>query len=156
MKAVRPILILFACCLMPGCSVDNSQAKFEPLDKPGVEDSLERYKGKVVLVDFWATWCGPCRMISSKVEDLYLKYKDKGLVVLAITDEDRATVEAYARNRTATYPIVIDAEGKSNQLFKVTALPTLVLVGKNGSVIKKVVGAAPNLNMFDKAISESL
>jgi peroxiredoxin/outer membrane lipoprotein-sorting protein len=97
--------------------------------------SLASYKGKVVLLDFWATWCRPCRIEMPRVEKLYQELKPKGLVVFGVNfAEDPATVKAFLAQNPYTIPILLDTKGEVGTSYGADAIPTLVVIGKDGKV----------------------
>jgi peroxiredoxin/outer membrane lipoprotein-sorting protein len=97
--------------------------------------SLASYKGKVVLLDFWATWCRPCRIEMPRVEALYKEFKAKGLVVFGVNyAEDIATVKGFLARNPYTMPILLDQKGEAGQLYQADAIPTLVVIGKDGKI----------------------
>jgi len=97
--------------------------------------SLASYKGKVVLLDFWATWCRPCRIEMPRVEALYKEFKTKGLVVFGVNfAEDIATVKAFLAKNPYTMPILLDTKGEAGRLYQADAIPTLVVIGKDGKI----------------------
>jgi peroxiredoxin/outer membrane lipoprotein-sorting protein len=97
--------------------------------------SLASYKGRVVLLDFWATWCRPCRIEMPRVEALYKEFKAKGLVVFGVNvAEDLATVKGFLAQTPYTMPILLDLKRNASQLYQADAIPTLVVIGKDGKI----------------------
>lgn len=109
----------------------------------GATYSLESLKGKPVLLDFWATWCGPCRQSMPVLEKLHLAYKDQGLVVLAVnTGEDRATVAEFLKKSPVPYASALSGDSGIMQAYEVSAFPTFVMIGRDGKVVAHEVGYA--------------
>ena len=103
--------------------------------------SLASYKGKVVLLDFWATWCRPCRIEMPRVEALYKEFKARGLVVFGIDyAEDPATVKAFLAKNPYTIPILLDVKGDAGRLYQAEGIPTLVVIGKDGRISSYFTG----------------
>lgn len=103
--------------------------------EPGAQMTLSALQGKPVLVDFWATWCGPCQIEAPILSRVAERYRDRGLVVLGVNTSDkpgRATV--FATSKQLTYPILFDAQGMANDLYDVKVLPTMVMIGKDGTI----------------------
>ena len=98
--------------------------------------SLSALRGKPVVLDFWATWCGPCQMTAPIVNSVSQRYRDKGLVVVGVNvDDDTFPVERFVRKKNLTFPIVWD-EGKSiSRDYGANTLPTLVVVSKEGKIV---------------------
>lgn len=95
-------------------------------------DSL---KGKVVLVDFWASWCVPCAESFPVMEKLHQTYKDQGLVVIAVsTDEKRAAMEKFLKRHAVTFSVVRDAAQKLVALADAPTMPTSYLIGRDGKI----------------------
>ena len=104
--------------------------------------SSERLRGKVVLVNFWATWCAPCRAEMPVLEAMYQRHKDKGFVIvgLAVDQAPTAKVAAYVQERGVTYPVAhVDREAEA-RFGGVRGYPTSFLLGRDGSVQHVVVG----------------
>jgi peroxiredoxin/outer membrane lipoprotein-sorting protein len=97
--------------------------------------SLASYKGKVVLLDFWATWCGPCRIEMPRVEALYKEFKSKGLVVFGVNNgEDPDKVKGFLAKNPYTIPILLDQQSDVGRAYQAYAIPTLVVIGRDGKV----------------------
>ena len=100
---------------------------------------LKDLKGKVVLVNFWATWCPPCRKEMPDLQSLSKKFKDKGSVVLAISDEDAAKVKPFVSAQDMKYPILLDPEKKTAQLFQVQGIPHSFLYDREGKMVAQAI-----------------
>jgi thiol-disulfide isomerase/thioredoxin len=97
--------------------------------------------GKPVLLDFWATWCGPCRKSMPVLDRLAAKYRGQGLVVLGVNaGEERADVEAFLKTTPIPYPVALGLDSDILASFHVTAYPTFVLIGRDGKVEAHLIG----------------
>jgi thiol-disulfide isomerase/thioredoxin len=116
---------------------------FALADMDGEQHRLTDYKGKVVLVNFWATWCPPCRREMPALEVLYLKYRERGLIVLAVNQwEDADHVFAYMGqlNVFPTFPVLFDPESRVSADYGVKGLPTSFLVDRQGRLVYRAIG----------------
>jgi thiol-disulfide isomerase/thioredoxin len=104
--------------------------------------SLDGLKGKVVVLDFWATWCGPCRKAMPVLERLEKELGPKGLVVLGISSEEQPDIERFLQQNPLGYTIVHDAGSEVKQDYEVQSLPTLFVVDKKGIVRQVGVGTS--------------
>ena len=109
-------------------------ADFTLRDVDGKSWTLQSLHGKVVLVNFWATWCPPCRKEMPDLDALYRKFKDKGLVVLAISDEEMAKVKPFLAERNLGFPILLDPGRKINELFHVDGIPKTFIYDREGKL----------------------
>jgi thiol-disulfide isomerase/thioredoxin len=101
----------------------------------GKSYSLAALKGQPVLLDFWATWCGPCRKAMPSVEKAFQEYKDQGLMVLGVDGaEEPALVEEFLKKTPMTYPAVLSGDSTILKDYQVTAFPTFVLIDRDGKV----------------------
>jgi thiol-disulfide isomerase/thioredoxin len=108
----------------------------------GNEVSLEDYRGKIVLLNFWATWCPPCRAEMPSMEKLYKKFKDKDFTILAIdVQEDANSVKIFREKYKLNFPILLDSDGSVQQFYGVISLPTTYLVDREGNIIGGAIGA---------------
>jgi len=124
------------------------------LDRTGRVVTLEALRGRVVLVDFWATWCVPCRQSLPAYDQLLRRYQKQGFEVLAVNvGETPAQVDAYFRGRELGLRIVMDPTGRTSTSFGVHALPFSALVDKDGYIRFDHAGYNPeNLPEFRKII----
>ncbi len=108
----------------------------------GQNHSLTQHTGKLVLVNFWATWCQPCIREMPSMERLYAKYKPQGLEIVAISLDQGSEddVREFAAKYKLTFPIVLDPDHKAKALYKVRGLPTSYLVDRKGQVAGYGVG----------------
>lgn len=98
--------------------------------------SLEQYRGKVVFLNFWATWCPPCRAEMPSMQTLYDTLEPDGLVILAVNVlEDRDTVSAFVEEQGFTYPVMLDTDGRASMRYSVRAYPTTYLLDRAGNVL---------------------
>jgi peroxiredoxin len=125
----------------------SSQAKldFTLKNQDGASVRLSDYKGKVVLVNFWATWCGPCKVEIPEFGRVYSEYKDRGFVILGVLTQDTPTKEqlhTFMTENKMEYPVLYTSEQFEGAFGEIWALPTSVLIGRDGSVCAKQVGPA--------------
>jgi len=109
----------------------------------GVEVSLSDFKGKVVLVNIWATWCKPCVDEMPSMEKLYKKFKRKDFEILAVSIDEggRDTVAPFMNQYNLTFPALMDSKGTVRSLYGVTGVPESFIIDKNGILAKKIIGA---------------
>jgi thiol-disulfide isomerase/thioredoxin len=112
----------------------------------GGKASLDSAKGKVVMLDFWATWCPPCVRGLPVVSGIAEKYKDKGLVFYAVNEqEDEETIKAFLEKKSLKIPVALDKDGSLGNRYLVTGIPQTVLIGKDGTVQVVHVGFMPSM-----------
>ena len=124
---------------------------FVASDLSGGERKLSDYRGKVVLVNIWATWCAPCREEMPSMERLYEDLKDPDFEILAVSVDARAgendefgrpggDLRAFAKEMGLTFPILHDPEGRIQRTYQTTGVPETFLIGRDGIIYKKVAG----------------
>jgi len=110
-------------------------------DLKGVPRRSSDLEGKVVLLDFWASWCIPCRIDLPRVEALNRELSAQGLVVLGVNDEPSQRANAFVEDRGFTFPTLADAEGELFRAYEVRTIPTAVIIGRDGKVSSYLVGS---------------
>jgi thiol-disulfide isomerase/thioredoxin len=118
----------------------------------------DKLRGKVVVLDFWATWCGPCRAAIPHLNGLHSKYKDRGVVVVGITDESAAEITKFTKKIPIEYLIGLDGEDRTaNRDFFIQAYPTVLLMDQEGVIREVFIGASPDkIGKLETRIDELL
>lgn len=124
---------------------DNDPApNFTIKDLAGRDVTLSSFKGKVVLLNFWATWCLPCRDEMRSIETLYKAYKGKDLVILGVSIDigpgSISRVKDFVEKNRLSFTILTDPDIKVGTAYKVFALPTSILIDRKGKIIKRFIG----------------
>ncbi len=117
----------------------RQQADFTLTELGGKKWTLKEQRGKVVVVNFWATWCPPCRTEMPDLETLYKQFKDQGLVILAISDEDAGKVAPFIAEQKVTYPILLDPERKVNEIFQIEGIPKTFVYDRGGKLVAQSI-----------------
>lgn len=142
--ALAVALVCLGCQPSDGLPSVGSAApnfKVASADEPSKAVQLGDFHGKVLLVDFWATWCAPCRDELPKLRDLWNSNRSKGLEMVAISQESVADIEKYKTESGSDLPFFTDADGSANKAYGIDGLPTTLLIGKDGHVLYSSVGA---------------
>lgn len=153
--------LLFASVLSLGCSAAVAGTATDPLqalglqapneavaapefslsDLAGKKVQLKAFRGKLVLLNFFATWCGPCREEMPGMERLFRAHQDKGFVVLAVNLQESAkTVRPFVQQLKLSFPTALDAEGSVSRDYGVRALPVSFLIGRDGNILWRAIG----------------
>ncbi|MCY4488791.1 MAG: TlpA disulfide reductase family protein [Deltaproteobacteria bacterium] len=159
MKALMSVLWLVALCASAWGTVDGERLRklgflvpeaseeapaFTTVDAAGNKVASEDYRGKVVLLNFWATWCPPCRLEMPDMERLYQEFRGQGLEVVAVNFMETAgEVNAFAEEQKLTYPMLMDPRSEIAGEYGVMRLPETVLIGRRGEVLGKSIGFKP-------------
>lgn len=106
-------------------------------------DSLESYRGRVIVLNFWATWCAPCRVEMPSFEKLYRRYRSEGVTILAVTMDKNANAEikSFTEKHSLSFPILLDSKGEVERLYPSMTVPFTYVIDRNGRIVARVDGA---------------
>ena len=151
-----PVALALVLCVSPGEAVnyklvpnlvemkDRSAApEFTLLNLAGKKVALKDFRGKLVLLNFWATWCDPCREEMPSMERLYRRFKDRGFVIVGVDVKDRRNdALSFLKELKITFPIVLDPDGQVAVLYGAWGLPATYLIGPKGTALARAWGPA--------------
>jgi thiol-disulfide isomerase/thioredoxin len=138
LKGLAKGLALAAVFVLPAFAASSSGPApgFQLTGRNGKAIDLSQFKGQVVMINFWATWCGPCRQEMPLLEDIYKKYKPMGFTMLAVNVEpDSKAAEAWLGklSKPVSFPVAFDTESKVSKMYKVAGMPSTVFVDRKGN-----------------------
>jgi thiol-disulfide isomerase/thioredoxin len=114
---------------------------FELQELSGASRRLSDFNGRVVFLNFWATWCGPCRMEMPSMQRLYERLKRKGLEIVAVNlQEDRGSVQRFVDELGLSFPVLLDTTGRVGATYGARSIPTTYIVDREGFVIAGTIG----------------
>jgi peroxiredoxin len=108
------------------------------------------------VLNFWATWCPPCRKEMPDLETLYRQFKDQGLVILAISDEDAGKVKPFIAQRKVTFPILLDPGRKVNELFQIEGIPKTFVYDRNGKLVAQSIDMRTRRQFLEMLVQAGL
>ncbi len=152
MRLIVTLLLLFLffspLSALQAAPAENAQESLKPApifelpDINGKKVSLADFKGKVVLINFWATWCGPCKAEMPSLNNLYAAFKNEGFVVLAVSlDPSEKPVRSFVAEKGLAFPVLMDPEKEVYfDLYAAFAMPTSFLIDRKGMIAEKFIG----------------
>ena len=145
-----------------GVEVGDRIPSFRAPDLTGKEVAFSDHLGDVVLINVWATWCGPCRVEMPPIQSLYDRFGDRGFVVLAVSIDAGAShkekVERFVEEYGLTFPVLLDPEGGIQRLLRTIGVPETFVLDREGRIVKRLIGAAdwdsePNQALIEELLS---
>jgi peroxiredoxin len=118
---------------------ERNLVNFTLVDLSGKSWTLKELKGKVVMLNFWATWCPPCRKEMPDLEALYKQFSPQGLVTLGISDDDPDKVRAFIQKQGTTYPVLLDPGSKVNKLLHIEGIPKTFVYDREGKIVAQSI-----------------
>ena len=139
------------------CNITRDKLDFMLNDLHGAPVNLGAYRGKVLLINFWATWCLPCRTEIPGFIDLYNRYRRRGVEIVGIAvDEPASIVSPYAREIGMNYPVLLEGERHEvHDAYGLVGLPTTIVISRDGTTCEQHVGFTPQ-STFEEAIKRLL
>jgi peroxiredoxin len=113
----------------------------------GKKLSLSSLRGKVVLVDFWTTWCPPCQYEMPALDKIYREFKKKGLEVVGVSDEQEDIIQQFRKAKLLSFPTVMDTHREAHHAYQVYALPTAVVIDREGKISRILVGGQGEVDL---------
>lgn len=141
-KNITKKLILIGLALLFATSVtyaaseklSGKAANFTLKSRSGKNIKLSELRGQVVMLNFWASWCGPCRKEMPLLEQIHKKYKSLGFTLLGVNvEQDSSAAKRYLKDVKVSFPILFDVTNKTSKLYNVSAMPTTILIDRNGN-----------------------
>ena len=135
MKKLIMLALLAAAPLTLALTGQGPAANFTLKSAEGENIRLSEYRGQVVLINFWASWCGPCRQEMPHLDDIHRKYEALGFTVFGVNvEQDRNMADKVLRDIPVSFPILFDDNNRVSELYGVDAMPATVLVDRNGDI----------------------
>ena len=142
-----------------GTDIGATMPEYSATSLDGSKFDLAAKRNKVVLLNLWATWCGPCRYEIPELQSLHAKFEPKGFEVIGVSVDESGVepVKQFVDEFKMTYPVVLDPEGKLAGIFGTSVLPTTVLLDRNGKIVWKRYGQImPGDKELEQAIAKVL
>ncbi|MDI9245744.1 TlpA disulfide reductase family protein [Marinobacter sp. CHS3-4] len=134
LRLVLSLSLVFGTAWIHAKEMNEPAPDFTLKSRQGENLRLEDFRGQVVMLNFWASWCGPCRQEMPLMDDIYEQYKDLGFTVLAVNvDENREEAHRFLDKVPVSYPILYDPESQVSEQYNVQAMPTTVMIDRNGN-----------------------
>ena len=123
--------------------VGHLAPRFTLRNLKGNHDSLEAYRGQVIILNFWATWCAPCRIEMPSFEKLYRRYRSEGMSILAVSiDKDaEPQIKSFINENGFSFPVLLDTNGEVERLYPSMTVPFTFVIDRNGRIVARVDGA---------------
>ncbi len=138
-----------------GTQVGNLAPNFQLQNLDGQTVSLSDLRGEPVLINFWATWCPPCRSEMPYIQEIYNEWSDKKLVVLAINiGESSSTVENFMQSYNLSFTVLLDTKQDVAQRYNITGIPTTFFIDKDGIIQDKLIGAFQNKAQIENRLGK--
>lgn len=141
-KNLKVSFLILSICLLPGFGTQAAASQlsgkapnFTLKSSTGKNLKLSEFRGQVVMINFWASWCAPCRQEMPLLEAMYRKYKSLGFVLLGVNvEQDSSKAATLLKSIKVSFPILYDNKNKVSKQYKVAAMPTTVIIDRDGNM----------------------
>lgn len=134
-QMLRVVLLSVALYGTAGAEVEGPAPDFALKSESGANLRLSEFRGEVVMINFWASWCGPCRQEMPLLDELYSQYKPLGFTILGVNvEEDSSKAKEVLEDIPVSFPVLFDTDSKVSKLYNVVAMPSTVLVDRDGNM----------------------
>jgi peroxiredoxin len=156
----RITALIFACLFslsLQAKELSGPAPDFTLTNLDGEKVKLSDLKGQVVMINFWASWCGPCRQEMPLLNDIYAGYKKAGFVLLGVNlDESADDAKAFLKKTPVNFPVLLDSQGKVADLYKNQAMPSSYFVDRKGNLVHLHQGYKPGEEAEYKRVIKKL
>ena len=143
-----------------GIEVAERVPEYDATDMAGNTVSLADFEGQVVLLNIWATWCGPCRVEMPSIKSLYERFEGRGFTVLAVSIDAgpgyREKVSEFVDEHELNFPILLDPQGRIMRTLRAVGVPETLVLDREGRIVKRVIGATNWDSRANRAMIEQL
>jgi thiol-disulfide isomerase/thioredoxin len=163
LKTVPVLILISTLIIISGCagegtsslSIGSKAPDFELYDLDGKIHKLSDYEGTPVLLNFWATWCGPCRSEMPYLEQVYAEWKEKGLTFFAVNVAESSTdVISFLDFYGLNMPVLLDSARTVSHKYGISGIPTTYFIDEDGIIQNRVVGAFPDRESIEKYVTK--
>lgn len=153
---LAPMILLLLAPVVFADNIKGPAPDFTLKSRSGENIKLSELRGEVVMINFWASWCAPCRQEMPLLETLYKKYSDLGFTLLAVNvEEDSSKADSLLRDIPVTFPVLYDNTNKVTKLYKVVAMPSTIIIDRDGNMRYLHRGYLPGYEEeYKKQVSE--
>lgn len=138
MNIIRTITFLLSCLItmqLQAATIEGPAPDFTLKSLSGENLKLSEMRGEVIMINFWASWCGPCRQEMPILEKIYQKYQPLGFTLLGVNvEEDINDAKNYLKDVQVSFPILFDNTNKVSQLYEIIAMPSTILIDRDGNM----------------------
>jgi peroxiredoxin len=147
--------LVFVACVSGAPRVGERAPDFRLPDLNGQQVSLSSQRGAPVIINFWASWCGPCWAEMPLIQGVFEEWSAKGVVVLTVNlGERRSVVARYMQDNHLSFPVLLDAGGEVAERYNVVGVPTTFFIGRDGIIQEIVPGAFPSKAALETVLRE--
>ena len=137
-----------------GIEVNGLAPDFTLINLEGETITLSQFKGYPVMLNFWATWCGPCRNEMPYIQEVYKKWQDNSLMILTINNkEGSSTVHQFMQENDLSFPVLLDSDGNVFSKYEIRYIPTTFFIDKDGIIKDKRIGSFENAAEIESSLN---